>query len=302
MRISHLKECLRLSQTLSFTQTAREFFISQPVLSKHIASLEESLGITVFARNKHGIVTTKEGELFLRDAANVVDRYDAAVRHAREIGEGSHETFVLGYLSGACARYLPGAIDRFGRLRPDVTLRLVSLEIDEIEDALNAGRIDIAIASSLNNDFALSDRFGWIPFLDDEAVLVTPPDHLFAQRESVDVSELEGIDLACPSPLFMKREQIILSHVLDPLDGNVRPHRILHDLDSIPLALTSSGLAMIGFKHFRLRFGRLLSYIPLTGTRPIRPQIGLAWERRIESRSILDFATVVAEEAAPFAL
>ncbi len=44
MNIEYLREFVSLASSLSFNETARQFYISQSVLSKHIASMEKELG------------------------------------------------------------------------------------------------------------------------------------------------------------------------------------------------------------------------------------------------------------------
>ena len=52
MRIEHVEEFLDLADTLNFTRTAKRFFVTQPVLSKHIASLEQEIGGKLFDRDQ----------------------------------------------------------------------------------------------------------------------------------------------------------------------------------------------------------------------------------------------------------
>ena len=47
MNIDNLRECVDLARTLSFTQTAQRYFITQPVLSKHVANVEKELGLSL---------------------------------------------------------------------------------------------------------------------------------------------------------------------------------------------------------------------------------------------------------------
>ncbi len=54
MNIDNLRECVDLARTLSFTQTAQRYFITQPVLSKHVANVEKELGIEIFLRERTG--------------------------------------------------------------------------------------------------------------------------------------------------------------------------------------------------------------------------------------------------------
>ena len=68
MRISHLEECIDLANTLNFTKTAQNFYLTQPVLSKHISNLERELGIQIFVRDHHGVSLTEMGAMFVEDS------------------------------------------------------------------------------------------------------------------------------------------------------------------------------------------------------------------------------------------
>ena len=51
MNIDHLREFVYLAETLSFAATARHFFISASVLSKHVSALEDDLQVKLFVRD-----------------------------------------------------------------------------------------------------------------------------------------------------------------------------------------------------------------------------------------------------------
>lgn len=297
MRIQHLRECIRLSQNLNFTQTAREFFITQPVLSKHVSALEKDLGITIFTRDQHGVSVTPDGESFIRDAASIVEKCDAAIRRVSEVSAGTWETLTLGYLAGPSKGLLPQAIASFSKERPDITLNLVSLEVDEILESMDSGRIDVGLTTSFNNSAVLSERYGWRPLFADEIVLITKKSHPLAERDAVNVYDLIGETFVCPAPQFMKRDHEKISQILDPIRGKVRLHRVMHDLESIPLVMSSGDYVQLGFKHFERKFGPRFAYIPLTGCSNMRSHIGLAWRKERESQAILSFAEALAEAA-----
>lgn len=58
MRIEYLREYVRLAQTLSFTKTADEFYITQPTLSKHVQLMERELGASLLVRSTHETTLT----------------------------------------------------------------------------------------------------------------------------------------------------------------------------------------------------------------------------------------------------
>lgn len=212
-----------------------------------------------------------------------------------EVSAGTRETLTLGYLAGPSRGLLPQAIASFSKERPDITLNLVSLEVDEILESIDSGRIDVGLTTSFNNSAVLSERYGWRPLLADEIVLITKKSHPLAERDAVNVYDLIGETFVCPAPQFMKRDHEKISQILDPIRGKVRLHRVMHDLESIPLVMASGDYVQLGFKHFERKFGPRFAYIPLTGCSNMRSHIGLAWRKERESQAILSFAEALAE-------
>ncbi len=56
---------LSLSQTLNFSETAKQLCLTQQAVSKNIARMENDLGIPMFERSSHGVSITVWGEQFL---------------------------------------------------------------------------------------------------------------------------------------------------------------------------------------------------------------------------------------------
>lgn len=63
MNIKQLEYFVDLSQTLNFTKTAQNFYISQTAITKQIQCLEKDLGIPLFKRSKKSVELTNEGIL-----------------------------------------------------------------------------------------------------------------------------------------------------------------------------------------------------------------------------------------------
>lgn len=54
---------------------------------KQINTLEERIGITLFARTNHGLQLTEAGKSFLQDARYVIDYSNRAIEKAKEIDD-----------------------------------------------------------------------------------------------------------------------------------------------------------------------------------------------------------------------
>ena len=68
----------------SFAGAAKELGTSQPAVSRHIASLEQQLGIRLFDRSRTGVRLTEEGRRFYERAAAGLGMIKAATSEATQ--------------------------------------------------------------------------------------------------------------------------------------------------------------------------------------------------------------------------
>jgi len=59
---TNLRCFLSLAETLNFTRTAKELYMSQQAVSQHISRLEEDLGFPLFSRTRRSVSLTKGGK------------------------------------------------------------------------------------------------------------------------------------------------------------------------------------------------------------------------------------------------
>ena len=65
MTIQDINCFLNLAETLNYTKTADELFISQPAVTRHINALETELGFKLFNRSvKRKIALTEAGKSY----------------------------------------------------------------------------------------------------------------------------------------------------------------------------------------------------------------------------------------------
>ena len=113
---------LSLAETLNFTETANQLFITQQAVSKHIAQFEADLGFPLFVRSKHKVSLTPAGErcrVFFREE---LERMTAFVRDERDEQSRISKSLRIGYnnwikFGGAVA----SARVRFSSMYPDIS-------------------------------------------------------------------------------------------------------------------------------------------------------------------------------------
>lgn len=74
MTLLQLKYVIMVARVGTISEAATRLFISQPSLTNAIKELEQEMEINIFDRNNKGIHVTKEGEIFLGYARQVIEQ------------------------------------------------------------------------------------------------------------------------------------------------------------------------------------------------------------------------------------
>ena len=170
----------------SFSRAAERLYVSQPAVSKHVASLEAELGVQLVVRSRAGTVLTPTGQML----ADYVLRAEALLANARRALASGAEA-QLGTLSLAASGIpgtylLPSLIARFHDEAPAVELDFrVSTSGGSIE-LVRSHEVELAVVGGMTVPHELDSE----PLIDDEVVLVGAP--LLAERR-LRLKDLEGL-------------------------------------------------------------------------------------------------------------
>lgn len=76
MKFEQIEQVLELVKTGTFSQAARNLYISQPNLSLSIKQLEEELNCQLFIRSSEGVIPTEEGRQMIEHMLTIQNKYD----------------------------------------------------------------------------------------------------------------------------------------------------------------------------------------------------------------------------------
>lgn len=88
MDTRQLQYFVSLAKTLNFTQSAEEFYITQPALSRQIYELENEVGAILLFRSKRNVSLTRAGEEFYKYAIEILERMETGSNAIRAIANG----------------------------------------------------------------------------------------------------------------------------------------------------------------------------------------------------------------------
>ena len=74
MTLQQLKYAVVTAEKGTVSEAAAALYIAQPSLTKAIKELEKEMGITIFHRTNKGVSVSKEGEVFLGYARQVLEQ------------------------------------------------------------------------------------------------------------------------------------------------------------------------------------------------------------------------------------
>lgn len=143
MNTSQLECFVRVAETLNFQQTAEALHISQPAVSKQIASLEDELGSRLFVRTTRTVALTAAGEMFLPDARNILRLTYHARQMVSESKQNIGHTLRIGYSDTNELVCLSGVFRRLRERYPDFKPLLVHNKWDASISQLENGQLDV---------------------------------------------------------------------------------------------------------------------------------------------------------------
>lgn len=143
-----LKYFLYAAQTLSFKKAAEHFYVSATAVSKGVSNLEAEIGVKLFDRHNNSIELSKAGRAFYENTKFLLTDYQTAVAVAQGTIKRSKQAITVGFSSVYEARFLSPLLNGYLKSHSEVEIRLKHRSIEQLEQAVADGTIDIAFTFS----------------------------------------------------------------------------------------------------------------------------------------------------------
>jgi len=183
-----LKTFVILAKTQSFRATAQANSITQSAVSQQILSLEAKLRCKLVDRSKKQAVLTRQGQIFMTYAENILNQYDEAISQLQEQNEMMDGIIKVATIYSIGFYRLQPIIRRFLRKHPQVQIHLEYYHNNVIYEKVRTNIVDFGFVAYPREADKVRSQY----FVDDQLVLAQCTQRPVFKKKMVDMDDLNG--------------------------------------------------------------------------------------------------------------
>lgn len=141
-----------IAQYGTITAAAKQLYISQPSLSQTLRQIEDEVGTPLFDRSTSPFHLTYAGERYLKAVEAMLDIETRLKEEIESIRRDDGGRLRLGISITRAMQVLPDVIPIFTKAYPNVTIELTEAASASLEELLQKGQIELALAALEANE------------------------------------------------------------------------------------------------------------------------------------------------------
>jgi DNA-binding transcriptional LysR family regulator len=189
LKLQHLKVVMAVAEWGSMAKAAKHLAISQPVVSKVIADLEDMLEVRLFDRSPQGVEPTLFGRALLKRCVGIFDDLKTCVDEIRFLADPTAGELRIGGTEPLLSGFGAAAIERLSRQYPRIDFHVTQADSATLLSRdLPERRIELALVPLLRApvDGDLETRI----LFRDRLRLVVGANSRWAKRRNITLAEL----------------------------------------------------------------------------------------------------------------
>jgi DNA-binding transcriptional LysR family regulator len=194
LNLNQLRFFYEAARDQNFTMAAKKLFVSQPAVTAQIKQFEDQANLKFFKKRGRKIYLTDEGKTLFEYVKKLFE-YELQVEHVIEdMKKLKRGILRLGTTKTYARYFMPLVLSNFRETYPQVKIFLGEGSSLEIMYSLLDFQNEVALIAQVEDN----PRIHFIPFSQEELVLILAVNHPLGEKQSVKVEELAR------EPLIMK--------------------------------------------------------------------------------------------------
>jgi len=192
MHIENLKIFCDLADLESFSLAAERNFVTQSAVSQQIIALEEKFKRRLFerVRGRKEVTLTPAGQVFYQESKKILAAYEHLEESMRGVVGKIGGTVRVATIYSIGLHELPQKVREFMTKFPTAKIDLEYSRTTRVVRDVLSGAVELGIVAFPEHRKGLTV----VPMPDNRLVLITPPNHKFATRARIKVTDLAGQD------------------------------------------------------------------------------------------------------------
>lgn len=182
---------MSVAENLSFSKAANNLNISQPAVTRHIKELEERYKTNLLERKGNKIYLTEAGEKVYNAFKEIAQQYRNLDFEIGQLHSSISGEFKIGASSTISQYVIPKVIASFHKRYPKIQIYLMNGNSFEMEKLLLNNQVDLALVENHSSQSGIRYK----DFLDDELIVVTGKNSVYAKREKITKDHLMQIPI-----------------------------------------------------------------------------------------------------------
>ncbi|MGD8483531.1 MAG: LysR family transcriptional regulator [Thioalkalispiraceae bacterium] len=219
MDIDALQAFIAVAEQGSFSQAAQQLYLTQPAVSKRVATLEAELDTRLFDRIGRKIELTESGHALLPRARRILLDIEDSRRAISNLSGKISGKLRIGTSHHIGLHRLPPVLRQFTRQYPEVELDLHFMDSEEACRAVEQGDLELGIVTlPLLTPPDLHAEFIW----PDPLAIVVEKNHPLAVQSQISLAALAGEPAILPTHGTYTRQIIEKNIETEQLKLNIR--------------------------------------------------------------------------------
>ncbi|MDW5377100.1 LysR family transcriptional regulator [Halomonas sp. HP20-15] len=190
----------------SFSLAAETLYLTQPAVSKRIATLEDQLGVRLFDRIARRVSLTEAGRLLLPRAREILVMVDDSRRALANLAGDIGGSLTMATSHHIGLHRLPPLLKAYTQAHPDVRMDMRFLDSEQAYQGVLDGELEIAVVTLAPSP---DPQLTVVPVWVDQLRFVCGNDHPLAGQRTLSLSALTGFDAVLPGHLTFTRGIVI---------------------------------------------------------------------------------------------
>ena len=217
---------LKVYEKKSFSKASHSLSITQPAVSQHIKALEEEFGVKIFERKSGKFIVTKEGEMIVQTARKMLGLHNLLMQELEDRSKAT-EHITIGVTHTVESNPIAESLAKFCSENEGISIKIVTDSIRNLYKKLKSYELDLIIVEGRSPEEGLKFFMLDTDFL----CLAVSPNHQFADRELVTLSELKKENLILRLPNSGTRN-LFVAH-LESNNMDINEFNVILELDNV---------------------------------------------------------------------